>query len=251
MAPTLLSFANVAGLVVATTCTFHHSGSPLLRVPTTWLCAGIGDVAQRHRVGAARERSGDRGQVDGRRMVDARRGRDALRRRRRAEQRNRNVERVAMGRVAERRSVRRAVRSRVGRWARTGLAARRSVRGDGRCRRSSSRCRTGRRSYRCRSRTTRPPDHRSERRSRSSRRADRSSSHYRRAAQDPAPQKRWDRQTHRTSSVAPPPPRTYLTPPRTGRRTRRTPHHRPDENVAEPHAYECPLSSGAPSRANP
>ena len=45
MAPVLVSVANVEGLVVATTSTFHHSGRPLLRVPTTWSCAGIGTLA--------------------------------------------------------------------------------------------------------------------------------------------------------------------------------------------------------------
>ena len=42
MALTLVSVANVAGLVVATTSTFHHSGSPPFRVPTTWSWAGMG-----------------------------------------------------------------------------------------------------------------------------------------------------------------------------------------------------------------
>ena len=32
------------GFVVATTSTFHHSGAPPLRVPTTWSCAGIGTL---------------------------------------------------------------------------------------------------------------------------------------------------------------------------------------------------------------
>ena len=44
MADTLVSVANVAGSVVATTCTFHHSGSPPLRVPTTWSWAGMGTL---------------------------------------------------------------------------------------------------------------------------------------------------------------------------------------------------------------
>ena len=42
MAGTLVSVANVAGSVVAITWTFHHSGRPPLRVPTTWSWAGIG-----------------------------------------------------------------------------------------------------------------------------------------------------------------------------------------------------------------
>lgn len=33
--------SEVLGLKSATTSTFHHSGSPLLRVATTWLCSGI------------------------------------------------------------------------------------------------------------------------------------------------------------------------------------------------------------------
>ena len=41
MAAVLVKVAKVAGSVVATTSTFHHSGRPLLRVPTTWSCAGI------------------------------------------------------------------------------------------------------------------------------------------------------------------------------------------------------------------
>src|SRR5579875_3867310 len=44
MALTLVSVLHVAGSVVATTSTFHHSGRPLLRVPTTWLWAGIGTL---------------------------------------------------------------------------------------------------------------------------------------------------------------------------------------------------------------
>ena len=36
IALTLVSVPNVAGFVVATTSTFHHSGAPSLRVPTTW-----------------------------------------------------------------------------------------------------------------------------------------------------------------------------------------------------------------------
>ena len=35
IALTLVREPNVAGLVVATTSTFHHSGAPPLRVPTT------------------------------------------------------------------------------------------------------------------------------------------------------------------------------------------------------------------------
>ena len=45
MAAVLVSVAKVAGSVVATTSTFHHSGTPLLRVPTTWSCDGIGTLA--------------------------------------------------------------------------------------------------------------------------------------------------------------------------------------------------------------
>ena len=39
---TLVSVLKVAGSVVATTSTFHHSGALPFRVPTTWSCAGIG-----------------------------------------------------------------------------------------------------------------------------------------------------------------------------------------------------------------
>ena len=34
------------GLVVATTLTFHHSGRPLLRVPTTWSWAGMATLSR-------------------------------------------------------------------------------------------------------------------------------------------------------------------------------------------------------------
>ena len=44
MAAVLVSVANVAGSVVATTSTFHHSGLPPLRVPTTWSWAGMGTL---------------------------------------------------------------------------------------------------------------------------------------------------------------------------------------------------------------
>src|SRR5271165_4589804 len=44
MAAVLVSVLKVAGSVVATTSTFHHSGSPPLRVPTTWSCAGMGTL---------------------------------------------------------------------------------------------------------------------------------------------------------------------------------------------------------------
>ena len=37
MAVTLVKVLNVAESVVAMTCTFHHSGRPLFRVPTMWL----------------------------------------------------------------------------------------------------------------------------------------------------------------------------------------------------------------------
>ena len=46
MAAVLVSVLKVAGSLVATTATFHHSGRPPLRVPTTWSCAGIGTLSR-------------------------------------------------------------------------------------------------------------------------------------------------------------------------------------------------------------
>src|ERR1700684_4453651 len=45
MALTLVRVAKVEALVVAMTCTFHHSGRPLFRVPTTWSWEGMGTLS--------------------------------------------------------------------------------------------------------------------------------------------------------------------------------------------------------------
>ena len=70
MAARLVSLSKVARLLVATTWTFHHSGSPPFRVATTWSCAGIGTASRLEGTARRGSRPGAR-QVDGGRMVDA------------------------------------------------------------------------------------------------------------------------------------------------------------------------------------
>ncbi len=107
MALTLVRVLNVAGSVVAITSTFHHSGRPPLRVPTTWSWAGIGTFFTLVGDGLPGQGAGDPGQVDGRRVVDAGGGGRALGRRRVREQRHRDVEGVLVGGVPERGAVNR------------------------------------------------------------------------------------------------------------------------------------------------
>ena len=90
MAFRLVKVLNVARLLVATTSTFHHSGSPPLRVLTTWLCAGMGTASRVAGLLTPRYPANSV-QVDGRRVVDAGGRPDALGRRRREADRHRNV----------------------------------------------------------------------------------------------------------------------------------------------------------------